>query len=166
MTRTLTLERLTQPAFAPFGQVIEPDPKTMRLINAGTTQRFHALGQVETSGEGARAIISLFVGQPRALPYRVTMMERHPFGSQSFQPLDGRDWLVVVAEDEAGKPGRPRLFLATGRQGINIAANVWHHPLMALDKPSAFLVVDREAPGSNLQEYDYPEAFVVEEFRA
>lgn len=164
-SRSLLLERLTKAAFAPFGDVVEADPKTMRLINSGTTQRFHALSAADVWGEGARAILSLFIGQPRSLPYEVSMMERHPFGSQSFQPLDGRDWLVVVAEDEGGKPGRPRLFLATGRQGINIGANVWHHPLMALDKPSAFLVVDRDGPGINLEEHDYPQAYLVEEFR-
>ena len=166
MTIILRPEPLTADAFAPFGQVVEPDPATLRMINAGTTRRYHALAAAEIHGEGARAILSIFIGDARALPYAITMMERHPKGSQSFQPLDGRDWLVAVAPDAAGRPGPPRLFLATGRQGINIGANVWHHPLMALDQPSAFLVVDRDGPGVNLEEVDYPEAYLVEEFRS
>jgi ureidoglycolate lyase len=163
MTDTLTVSPLTKAAFSPFGQVIECDPSTMRLINAGTTERYHALGRAEALGEGAEVILNLFRGERRILPYKVDMMERHPFGSQSFQPLNGRPWLVVVAEDEGGRPGRPQVFLARGDQGINYRANVWHHPLMALGETSDFLVVDRLGPGHNLEEYFYPAPFIIPE---
>jgi ureidoglycolate lyase len=155
MPHALPIQPLTKSAFAPFGDLIEADHAAMRLINGGTTERFHALGHAEALGEGAEVIISLFRGQPRKLPYTVDMMERHPLGSQSFHPLQERPWLVVVAEDEAGKPGVPQVFLASGRQGINYRANIWHHPLMALEEISDFLVVDRSGPGNNLEEYFY-----------
>jgi len=45
-----------------------------------------------------------------------------------------------------------RAFTATGRQGINYARNVWHHPLLVLDADSRFLIIDRKGPGSNLEE--------------
>jgi len=90
------------------------------------------------------------------------MMERHPFGSQSFSPIDNRPWLVVVAEDEGGKPGRPQVFRADGRQGINYRRNVWHHPLMTLDAVSDFLVVDRLGGGVNLEEFFFDEPFIIE----
>lgn len=163
MTQTLTIEPLTRDAFAPFGQVIERDPASMRLINEGTTERYHALGRAEALGTGADVILNIFRGQPRSLPYEVGMVERHPYGSQSFQPLDGRPWLVVVAEDEGGCPGRPRVFLARGDQGINYRANVWHHPLMALGEASDFLVVDRLGEEHNLEEYFYPMPFIIPE---
>ena len=160
---TLTIRPLTRQAFAPFGDVVETDPATMRHINGGTTERYHALAHPEARGEGAELIISLFRGQPRRMPYLVDMVERHPLGSQSFHPLDDRPWLVIVAEDEGGRPGAPHVFMATGKQGINYRANVWHHPLMALGKISDFLVVDRSGPGNNLEEYFYTEPFVVPE---
>lgn len=163
---TLAIRPLTRAAFEPFGDVVEADPSTMRLINGGTTERYHALGHPQALGEGAELIINLFRGQPRTLPYTVDMMERHPFGSQSFHPLQDRSWLVVVAEDEGGRPGHPHVFMATGQQGINYRANIWHHPLMALEKISDFLVVDRSGPGNNLEEYFYPEAFIIPEFPA
>ena len=57
-----------------------------------------------------------------------------------------------MAPDEDGKPGLPRVFLATGAQGVNYGRNVWHHPLMAVGTVSDFLVVDRDGPGNNLEE--------------
>lgn len=161
--KTLSIRPLTKAAFEPFGDVVEADPATMRHINGGTTERFHALGHPRALGEGAELIINLFRGQPRQLPYLVDMMERHPLGSQSFHPLQDRPWLVIVAEDEGGRPGIPHVFMATGRQGINYRANIWHHPLMALGKISDFLVVDRSGPGNNLEEYIYSEPYIVQE---
>jgi ureidoglycolate lyase len=161
MASFLQIHPLTKSAFAPFGDVIEADPASMRLINGGTTERFHALAAAEATGEGARVIINLFRGQPRGFPYDVGMMERHPLGSQSFSPVSGRPFLVVVSPDESGKPGRPQVFLARGDQGVNYRRNVWHHPLMSLGQPSDFLVVDRDGPGNNLEEFFFDEPYII-----
>ena len=160
---TLAIEPLTREAFAPFGTVIEADPATMRHINGGTTERYHALAEAEAVGEEARVIINLFRGSPRAFPYAVDMMERHPFGSQSFTPLSGRPFLVVVSPDRDGMPDVPRVFLAQPSQGVNYRADVWHHPLMALGEVSDFLVVDRAGPGKNLQEYFFDTPYLIAE---
>nr|CAD6409622.1 ureidoglycolate lyase [Rhizobium sp. Q54] len=161
MAKHLPVKPLTKTAFAPFGDVIEADPATVRLINNGTTERFHRLAMVETEGEGA--IISLFRGQPRQFPYAIHMMERHPFGSQSFSPLSGRPFLVAVAEDVGGRPGAPQVFLARGDQGVNYRRNVWHHPLMVIGSPSDFLVVDRDRPENNLEESFYDTPYLISE---
>lgn len=158
----LGVRPLTREAFAPFGTVIEPDPSAMRLINGGNTERYHALAEAEVAGEDARVIINIFRGSPRTFPYTVTMMERHPFGSQSFSPIDDRPWLVVVAEDEGGRPGLPQVFLASGRQGVNYRRNVWHHPLMTVGETSEFLVVDRSGGGNNLEEFFYDRPFIID----
>ena len=160
---TLTIEPLTREAFAPFGEVIEADPASMRLINEGTTERYHALAEAEAYGEDARVIINIFRGQPRRFPYILAMMERHPFGSQSFSPLSGRPYLVVVSEDRDGMPDTPRVFLAKPSQGVNYRANTWHHPLMTLDEISDFLVVDRAGSGNNLEEYFFDTPYVIGE---
>ncbi len=164
MPEHLQIHPLTGSAFAPFGEVIEADPATMRLINGGTTERFHALATAEAAGEGARVVISIFRGQPRDFPYQVTMMERHPFGSQSFSPVSGLPFLVVVSPDEDGRPGRPQAFLARADQGVNYRRNVWHHPLLAVGSASEFLVVDRDGPGNNLEEYVFDTPFIIGEF--
>jgi ureidoglycolate lyase len=161
MAETLAIRLLTCEAFRPFGTVIEAEPSSMRLINGGTTERYHALAEAEAAGEDAKVVINIFRGSPRAFPYAVDMMERHPFGSQSFSPIDDRPWLVVVAEDEGGRPGRPQVFLAGGRQGVNYRRNVWHHPLMTLGETSDFLVVDRLGGGDNLVEFFFDTPFII-----
>ncbi len=161
MRETLEVQPLTADAFAPFGEVVEADPSTMRLINGGTTERFHALFSPEIAGEGARVIVNIFRGQPRAFPYDIGMMERHPLGSQSFSPLSGRPFLVAVSPDEGGRPGRPQVFLARPDQGVNYRRNVWHHPLMAVGEVSDFLVVDRVGPGNNLEEHFFDSPFTI-----
>jgi ureidoglycolate lyase len=163
LTDFLVIFPLTKEAFAPFGDVIEPDPASVRMINGGTTERHHALAAPEAAGEGARIILNIFRGEPRRFPYAVDMMERHPLGSQSFSPLSGRPFLVVVAQNESGKPGRPQVFLARGHQGVNYHRNVWHHPLMVLGQVSDFLVADRDGPGNNLEEYFFESPYMLAE---
>lgn len=163
VTEFLEILPLTKAAFAPYGEVIEADPSKMRLINNGTTERFHALGQPVVVGEPERLIFNIFRGQPRQFPYSVSMMERHPFGSQSFMPLSGKPFLVGVSEDEGGRPGKPKIFLARADQGVNYFANTWHHPLMALGEVCDFLVVDRDNTAPNLEEFFFDTPYSIAE---
>ena len=154
--RELVVEPLTPAAFAPFGEVIAPEAaRTAYGINDGTSQRFHALGHVEA--DGGQAVISIFRAQPRALPFEVRMLERHPLGSQAFVPLSDAPYLVVVAEDPSAPP---RAFLAR-RQGVNFRRGTWHHPLLALEGTSDFLVVDREGADANCDEVALAQAWVI-----
>ncbi|MGB6242228.1 MAG: ureidoglycolate lyase [Castellaniella sp.] len=146
----LTIEPLTRKAFAPFGDVIQADDTVRHFtINEGNTERYHDLAHIEPGTDG-RAIVSIFRGQPRSLPFTITMMERHPQASQAFIPLSGRPYLVVVAKPESTPTVDDlRVFLCTGQQGVNYAKGVWHHPLLGLDAVSDFLVIDRAGPGDN-----------------
>ena len=159
----LDLEPLTATAFAPFGTVLDIGAAEKRMINGGTTERFHALAMADTESGGGRTILSLFRGQPRAFPYVVGMMERHPLGSQAFFPVTPRPWIAVVAPDAGGRPGRPRAFAVPGDVGVQYARNVWHHPLIAVGAPSDFLVMDREGHGANLEEVDYDAPYLIAE---
>jgi len=148
----LPLHFLTRQGFAAFGDVIETEDARHFPINGGNTERFHDLCRLEPGTDG-HIIASIFRGQARPLPFTVSMMERHPLGSQAFMPLHGRSYLVVVAP--AGPA--PQLtdlmaFLATGKQGVNYAPGVWHHPLLVLGQTSDFLVLDRAGPGGNCDE--------------
>jgi len=156
--KKLAIEPLTRAAFEPFGDVIELEGAKQIPINLGTTIRFHDLCNVDVTDEGGRAIVNLFRGQPRALPFEVKMLERHPLGSQAFVPLDDRPYLVVVAPAGDLDESKIRAFVTRGWQGVNYAKGVWHHPLLALDKVSDFIVVDRSGEGRNLNEQDLSES--------
>lgn len=153
----LVVEALTREAFAPFGDVIDAaNAAKVYAINHGTTTRFHDLARIDASREGGRPILSLFRAQPRELPFAITMLERHPLGSQAFVPLSQRPYLVVVSENPDAPP---RAFLARDGQGVNYHAGTWHHPLLALDEVSDFLVIDRGGPGENCDEVALPREF-------
>ena len=145
---------LTKNAFAPFGDVIEIEGARHFTINQGFAERYDNLALVDVAAEGGGVNISIVIANPQPLPIAVRLMERHPLGTQIFLPLQDRAWLVVVARDPADK-GSFRAFAATGRQGINYAREVWHHPLLVFDRDSRFLVVDRKGRGGNLEEVQF-----------
>ena len=143
---------LTKAGFAPFGEVIEIDGAQHYPITRGCAERFNDLALVDAEAVN----ISIVVANPRPKPIAITLMERHPLGSQIFYPLQDRAWLVVVCGDPKDRNSF-RAFAATGRQGINYARNAWHHPLLVFDADSRFLVVDRKGPGANLEEVQISE---------
>jgi ureidoglycolate lyase len=162
MHTALIAKPLSAEAFAPFGQVVEVDDHTPEIINDGNTQRFDSLAQVEVLGVNPYAAINIFRAQPRRLPLRITLLERHAFGSQSFQPLSGEPYLVLVANPvERPTPDDLHLFYASPAQGVNYTANTWHHPLLALNSVSDFLVVDRKGDGDNCEDYFFDASITI-----
>ncbi len=157
MTETLNLkaEPLTAVAFKPYGQVIEAAGTAPKIINQGFAQRFNDLCTVDVATDGGTVNVSLFTASPRPTPIAITLMERHPLGSQAFVPMQDRPWLVLVCDDPRELTSY-HLFAATGRQGVNYGRNVWHHPLLVFDSASHFLIVDRKGPDTNLEEFWLP----------
>lgn len=159
MSRTLLLEPLTRAAFAPFGDVISPDGARHFPINGGTTERFHDLATIDLGEADGRTLVNVFRGQPRALPFEIAMMERHPHGSQAFIPLSDVRYLVVVAPSGPFDERQMRAFAVHGRVGVNYARGVWHHPLIALDAVADFLVIDRGGSLPNCDEIDLAQPY-------
>ena len=153
----LKIEPLTKEAFRPYGDVIETEGSDHFTINNGYTERYHDLARVDVSPEigNGRTLINIFAALPLDYPLDVKMVERHPFGSQAFIPLEGRDYLVLVAEagEEPVDPAHLRAFHAKGSQGVNYLKGTWHHPVLALNEPQNFLVVDRGGEGKNCDEF-------------
>jgi ureidoglycolate lyase len=89
------------------------------------------------------------------------LVERHPEGSQAFLPMNQNPFLVIVAPDEEGTPGRPLAFHTAPGQGINFNRNVWHGVLTPLFAPGLFAVVDRIGTSKNLEEYWFETPFTV-----
>ncbi len=142
---------LTSTAFAPFGDVLDISGDPDKIINQGKCGRFHDRATLDFGPEG-RAGISLFNAEPRALPYELDMVERHPEGSQAFLPMHQNPWLVIVAE-AGDTPGSIHAFIAASGQGINFHRGTWHGVLTPLHAPGLFAVVDRIGDTTNLQEH-------------
>jgi ureidoglycolate lyase len=113
-------EPLRTQDFAPFGDVLKAPKESGRSYFNGTLGN----GRV----------------QPLAtLPLSATKMERHEFSSQSFVPLGVSRWFVIVAPKPAnGGPDASNraAFGTNGDQGDHLRADIWHLPLMALDRPA------------------------------
>ncbi|MBV6634917.1 MAG: ureidoglycolate lyase [Mameliella sp.] len=151
MSRSIVAEPLTREAFAGFGDVLDTAGEADKLINQGLCGRYHDRAQLDFAD--ARAGVSLFKAEPRNLPLKLDMVERHPDGSQCFIPMSMDGFLVVVAGDEGGKPGTPRAFLSAPGQAINFHRGTWHGVLTPLVAPGLFAVVDRIGEGPNLEEH-------------
>lgn len=150
----LIAEPLTAEAFADFGDVIDHRDSDYFMINGGRTRRHHDLAKVETLGQEARPLISIFITQPVQIPLQLSFLERHPLGSQAFMPLQGERFVIVVAPaGDVIDPAQVRAFVTDGNQGINYRAGTWHAIQSVLDSEGRFLVVDRGGEGHNCEEY-------------
>ena len=154
------LEPLTSQAFAPFGDVIEVAGAPDKIINQGLCGRFHDRATFDFSD--GQAGLSLFKAEPRSLPLKLEMVERHPDGSQAFIPMSEHPFIVVVAPDRGGTPGRPQAFRTQVGQAINYHRGTWHGVLTPLHQPGLFAVIDRIGDGDNLEEHWFDAPFVIE----
>jgi len=143
-TRVLQIQPLTAAAFKPFGDVIEATEAARHFsINQGYAERYDKLALVDANDLGGQAAISVFRAKARTWPIELSVLEKHPLGSQAFMPMSGHSYLVVVAPDvEQPDVDTVQCFLASATQGVNYAKGTWHHPLLALNDGD-FLVVDR-----------------------
>ncbi|MFU8883168.1 MAG: ureidoglycolate lyase [Rhodobacterales bacterium] len=152
MQNAVKARPLTAQDFAPYGEVLETGGAPDRIINQGFCGRWHDRATLDF-GPGGRAGISIFKAEPRALPYKLDLLERHPEGSQAFIPMSMTEWLVIVATGQDSIPGQISAFIAAPGQGINLHRGTWHGVLTPLHAPGLFAVIDRIGDTANLQEY-------------
>ncbi|KAI8967048.1 ureidoglycolate hydrolase, partial [Mycotypha africana] len=148
-------EPLTSEAYAAYGDVIHaPGAKYVTGANQGTAEKYHHVAQVANlfpKGNGKMNLCMFHCRPTTEIPFTVKLLERHPYSSQAFIPMSHgqtRGYLVVVALNGADdKPDMSTLkaFFATSEQGINYRNGVWHHPMVALDAATDFVVVVHES---------------------
>ena len=158
MKNTISIQALTTENFAEFGEVICCKDHDYFHINDAHTERYHAVATTEIFGD-AKAAISIFRNiKSTQIPFEISMLERHPKGSQAFIPMHGQKFLVVVAPSlNTDEPDLSQLkaFITDGSQGVNYRAGTWHHPLLTLESPSDFAVVDRVGEGHNCDVFKF-----------
>ncbi len=159
MKNMIVASPLTAKAFARYGDVIEITGKPDKLINQGKCGRYHNLAELDFS-DGI-AGISIFESEPQQFPYVVDMVERHPFGSQTFIPLNQVPMLIIAAEDANGTPTGPKAFISENGQSVNIRRGTWHGVLAPIGNPGQYVVVDRIGEGMDLEEHRFHMPYIV-----
>lgn len=153
--KTLTAVPLTAEAYAPYGDVIQAR-KDVEITgaNQGTAEKFHHTARVENNhpNSSGRTNFCVYHCRPtKELPFKVKLLERHPYSSQAFIPMNAgntRGYLVVVALN--GKDDKPdmstmKAFIASNVQGINYAPGIWHHPMIAMEEETDFACLVHES---------------------
>ncbi|MEM7747594.1 MAG: ureidoglycolate lyase [Pseudomonadota bacterium] len=159
MANEIAIEKLTREAFAQFGDVLEIGTVEPIMINRGMCARYSDLALMDLDANGRQGI-SIFAAKAYELPLQLEMLERHPYGSQAFLPTTPKPFLVIVAEDNAGTPGKPRAFMTAPGQGVNYHRGTWHGVLTPLEE-ARFFVIDRIGEGANLEEHWFATTYVV-----
>lgn len=157
--RAIRLEPFTAGGFAAFGDVIEAPGAGGVPANQGTALRFDDVGALDLTAEDATPRVSIFRSEPAASPLICRVMERHPLSTQMFVALQPHPFIVVVAKGGADgpDPASIRAFRTNGAQGVNYRRGVWHHPLLALDRRTDFVMVGRKGPNNfELVDLDEP----------
>lgn len=182
--KTIKATPLTPEAFAEFGGVISSahQLKTHKIISAnyGTAKKLFRVSPVQNnfhiapSGVASTPNFNLFRCSPpdHILEYNVdgvkgktryvsTVLERHPFSSQTFLPMgrhkDAKAYIVIVAKNRPdGLPDMDTVqaFIARGDQAVTYGAATWHAPMVALGDTCDFGVFINEngQPNEDVQE--------------
>lgn len=137
-------------AFAPYGWVAEANvehSRSGRLINHGSSLRVDGVGELSLTSEGGTPCLAVFRAQPRDPRGPWVELERHRLGTQTFVPMGGASYVVLVAlGDAAPEPSTLAAFMANGQQAVTLRAGTWHHGLIA-PEGGDFVVIERSAEG-------------------
>lgn len=131
---------LTGERYRPFGAVLAAYGGTRpRKANMGTARRWDRLAPLENRRPGAKANLSVFRCAPfKGKTFSVKLLERHQHSTQVFLPLPGAARFLIVVARGGKKPDLKTLqaFVMRGPQGLTYKPGTWHHPMVALDRPS------------------------------
>ena len=144
-TLKLTPEVLTADNFQLFGEVLSTENKESIIINDGFASKFPDIVKLDTKEAEGETSVHIFVAKKRQFPLQITMLENHPFFSQTFIPKNNTPFIVVVAPpSQEPVIENIKAFITDGDQGISYSRGVWHFPLISLKDNAQFVVIDRK----------------------
>jgi ureidoglycolate lyase len=155
---SLYVEPLSRTAFAQYGDVIGGDMASEGVpINGGTTTRFTSEPLMLDTAQGKGNAL-LYRARGQSLPLMLHELERHRLGSQTFVPLAGVNFVVVVAlsddNDQVPNLHTLRAFWVDGSHAITIRAGTWHHGLIAA-QDGDFVVLERVATPVDCDTFEF-----------
>jgi len=144
-TLKLTPEVLSTDNFQLFGEVLSTENKESISINDGFAYKFPDIVKLDTKEAEGETSVHIFVAKKRQFPLQITMLENHPFFSQTFIPKNNTPFIVVVAPpSQEPVIENIKAFITDGDQGISYSRGVWHFPLISLKDNAQFVVIDRK----------------------
>ena len=142
--------KITRDNFSKYGDLISSNDINPVDINAGYAKRFDNLAKLNTSKDNGETIVSIFSSLKRVFPMKISMMEKHPLGSQAFMPMKETTFLCFVAPPgQTPEITKIQSFIIPPKTGINYKPGIWHFPLISTEDTN-FLVIDRKGNGENL----------------
>lgn len=134
--RHLSARALTPAAFAPYGHVARPGLGDVKAIRDGCVRLSKSETGFNHGHAAADAKLDFYEVSPETGPLVANVIERHILSSQMFSPMNTARWLVVIWPD--GPDGRPLAFVAGPQDVVTYAPGLWHHGIVALDRPACF----------------------------
>ncbi|ADG92731.1 Ureidoglycolate hydrolase [Arcobacter nitrofigilis DSM 7299] len=144
MKRVIKPELLTRKTFKKYGEVISTEDSDSKIINDGFAKKYYELCIMDANENNGKSTLHIYEAKKREFPLKISMLEKHPFFSQTFMPRSTKPFLVVVAlgEDEPDL-STLKAFLTNGNQGVYYNRGIWHFPLISLEDNEQFIVIDR-----------------------
>ena len=153
--------KITRDNFSKYGDLISSNDINPIDINAGYAKRFDNLTNINTSREKGETIVSIFSSLKRVFPMKISMMEKHPLGSQAFMPMKETTFLCFVAPPgQTPEITKIQSFIIPPKTGINYKPGIWHFPLISTENTD-FLVIDRKGAGENLIIHHFKEEKII-----
>lgn len=152
--RTITARRLTQESFREYGDVLsfeESEPLPIDLYGDDIAVRRQSYFESDQP-------VEFLITRSRVRDLRVQFLERHVQLTQTFLPLGGQPFLMVVghpdAADSGGVPDLAQVeaFLVPGRAGIKLHRGTWHELPFPLEDGSVHLVTSHRALTEGLED--------------
>jgi ureidoglycolate lyase len=142
---TLAVESLSPERFARFGVVLSSEGRARLPINTYGSQLDLYRESFETDQP-----IEWFIARFRTRPLEPLFLERHAGLTQTFIPLGGADFVILVAAHDAPEtdgmpvPEAMRAFRVPGDSAVQLFRSTWHENPFPL-KPEQTLLVTSHA---------------------
>jgi ureidoglycolate lyase len=144
-TRTLQAEAATNENTAPFGVILGPDADAPIIRSAFYGDR---LAMKKPAKFVADDTLEITVATLQRRPLQASWMERHFLHTQTFIPLGGKPFLLILAPpNEAPLPDidSARAILFDGSAGFCMHLGTWHEfPLAVIDDTSLLILIRRD----------------------
>ena len=148
MSIDLKQELLNRNNFKEYGEVISTEYSESKIINNGFAKKHYELCIMDANENGGKSTLHIYEAKKREFPLQITMLEKHPYFSQTFMPRSTKPFLAVVClGDDTPDLSTLKAFVTNGNQGVFYRRGVWHFPLISLEDDEQFIVIDRSDCG-------------------